>query len=245
MKKFLIPVLALVLVLGLCSCFTTLPAKDNRPVYNIPEEIESAPEESESTPEESGVDIAAVTAADLEPQLEAFRSVYLESFMAEFDYDNGVYTRLYNSEEDAYSAEAAPAALVPSSELEGHTYGEPYNGYVVDPADAACLEVKNFASIADMKENLSKYLDESFYEALVDIDFFEFDGKVYAVRGGRGYGTVTCGEITAIQPAEDGSLEVTAERLYFDEPDGAFILTLREVDGALKIIFADEAEAVG
>ena len=148
MKKGIVPILALVLLLGLCSCFTTLPAKDDKPVYSTTDESKSAPEKST---EESGVDLSAVTAEDLEPQLEAFCSVCLESFMAEFSYDDGTYTRLYDPEADAYSADTAPAALVPSSELDGHPYIELYEGYTVDPADASCLEVKNFASIADIK----------------------------------------------------------------------------------------------
>ena len=242
MKKGIVPILVLVLLLGLCSCFTTLPAKDDKPVYSTTDESKSAPEKST---EESGVDLSAVTAEDLEPQLEAFCSVCLESFMAEFSYDDGTYTRLYDPEADAYSADTAPAALVTSSELDGHPYSELYEGYTVDPADASCLEVKNFASIADIKENLSKYLDESLYDEKVGEDFFEFDGKVYAIRGGRGYGAVTCGKIIGIISGEGDSLTVTAERLYFDEPDGAYIFTVRVTDGVLKIISAAEEEAVG
>ena len=232
MKKLIAPILALVLVLGLCSCFTTLPAKDDTPVY-------SDPSESESAPEESGIDLSAVTEDDLAPLVAAYSSVTAEDFTAEVDYENGKAVVI--------SSEDGSKKIVTRDEIraaDGSMDASAFPGYELDPADASYYEVTNFKTSAELCDYLNQFMLPEIYEDKLAENFEEIDGVLYLVRGGRGYGAVTCGQVEYIVPGAD-SLEVTAERLYFDEPDGAFVLTVKDVDGALKITSAAEEEAVG
>lgn len=246
MKKILAVLIAALLVLGLCSCFTTLPAKDDEPVYSEPEESGAESKPSDEDGEERGPDLASVTKEELTPLAEAFAEVGKETMFADFSYEDAKYVRLYNPETDVFAEGGLsnPEKLVARADMSGYNYGELFDGCTVDPGDADCIEVKNFKSIAEIKENLSKYLDKSLYEEITDEDFFDFDGKVYAIRGGRGYGTVYCGDIIEYEVCGD-EISVTAQRISFDEPDGLYHLTVKYIDGVLKITAAAEEEAAG
>lgn len=246
MKKIFVVLIAVLLALGLCSCFTTLPAKDDKPVYSAPEESGAENKPSGETDGERKPDLSAVTKEELAPLAEAFAEVGKETMFADFSYEDTKYVRLYTPETDVFAEGGLsnPARLVDRAEMEGYNYGELFDGYTVDPGDADCIEVKNFNSVAEIKENLSKYLDKSLYEEITDEDFFDFDGKVYAIRGGRGYGTIYCGDIIEYEVCGD-EISVIAQRISFDEPDGLYHLTVKYIDGTLKIIAAAEEEAAG
>ncbi len=64
-------------------------------------------------------------------------------------------------------------------------------GYFADPAAVSYIPVTNFASKANIHEHLSHYFTESYLEMLqygINENFFEYEGELYLVRGGRGYG---------------------------------------------------------
>lgn len=119
-----------------------------------------------------------------------------------------------------------------------------FPGYEPDPAEAAYFEVLSYKSLSELCAYLDEYMLPEIYESYVADNFSEVDGVLYLVRGGRGYGAVTCGNITSVTPGSD-SLEVIAERQLFEEPDGLYILTLKEIGGRLKIVSALEEEAKG
>lgn len=240
MKKLIALILVLVLALGLCSCSGMLSANGDKTVYSSSEEIQSTPEQSQSTAEESGkIDPAAVTEEDIEPLIAAYGSVVAENFSAEADFENDKCA-IINSADGSKK-------IVTRDEIraaDGSMDASAFPGYELDPADAAYYEVTNFKTESDIRDYLNQFMLPEVYEDYLVQNFEEIDSTLYLVRGGRGYGAAACGQILSIVPGSD-SIEVTVESLLFDEAYGAFILTVQDVDGVLKITSAVEEEAVG
>lgn len=238
MKKILAILMAAILVLGLAACSRS---RRRRAQSSFPSYSYSSKEESESTPEESsGIDLAAVTEEDIAPLMEAFASVVAENFSVEADYENGKSV-IINSTDNSKK-------IVTQDEIraaDGSMDISAFPGYEFDPTGASYYEVKNFKTEAELCDYLNRFMLPEIYESGIAENFEEIDGILYLVRGGRGYGAVTCGNVVSIIPDASDSVQVTAERRLFEEPDGAFVLTVQEVDGVLKITNSAEEEAVG
>ncbi len=111
--------------------------------------------------------------------------VVREEFATEY-YDSADQTKqaVYESE-DAYKDYHLPIMLIAENETVP-------DGYIADPADASYFSVYNFSSKAELKEHLSLYFTQNYIENIqrsIDENFLEFEGALYLVRGGRGYGS--------------------------------------------------------
>ncbi|MBR0398262.1 MAG: hypothetical protein IJI10_08325 [Eubacterium sp.] len=100
---------------------------------------------------------------------------------------------------------------------------------------AGYYEVKNYASIAEIKEYIAQYLEAGVYdEKMIDNDFIEKDGKVYAVRGGRGYGYYGI-DPSAWEKTGDLSAAVQFTILGDPVPDASVNVTFSNESGFWKI----------
>ncbi len=176
--------------------------------------------------------------AELAPWADVIDSCMEETFGADADFTKG-YIRLYATQEAA-DAGTDCAALVPEDEISG-TDGT-YNGQYIDPAYATLYPVSNYATAAETEAYLRQYLSDAAYESLVGeglgLDFFEFEGKLYLVRGGRGYGAEAYDWTTvSFFGRQNGLAIVTVEKRMFDELSGtdAFFFGC-DTDGLYKVI---------
>ncbi len=171
--------------------------------------------------------LSSVTIADC---IYALNEVYRDEFSAEY-YDTEDMTKkaVYESE-DAFYNDDAPALLI------GINEGLP-SGYFADPAEAIYFPVYNFNSLAELYEHLSLYFTQNYIEnnqRLVEENFMEFDGTLYLVRGGRGYGMLSVGFDT-IDYTNMSNNTLIIDQLTFGEPDGKAVVKFAYEDGSLKI----------
>lgn len=254
MKKVIAPILAAILIMGLAACSV---------VDNIVGEVLGGLNSSQSSSDmggnmpggngympggntqgessgmSGGIDLAAVTEEDVKPIVDVFAGVVAENFGIDADFENGK-SAIINPKDGSKKI----LDLSPYYREDGSRDLSSFPGYESDPTDASYFEVLNYKSLSELCAYLDEYMLPEIYESYVADNFSEVDGVLYLVRGGRGYGAVTCGNITSVTPGSD-SLEVIAERQLFEEPDGLYILTLKEIGGRLKIVSALEEEAKG
>ncbi len=115
----------------------------------------------------------------------ALSDVLGEVFIPEhnFNWDEEKYA-VFKTEEEANTPYSIPSMLINMGKAMP-------SGYFEDPSFASFYPVSNFSSKEDIYEYLSLYFTKSFIsEQMQNIEdnFLEFDGGLYLVRGGRGYG---------------------------------------------------------
>ncbi|MBQ6876952.1 MAG: hypothetical protein IJO22_00940 [Oscillospiraceae bacterium] len=93
-------------------------------------------------------------------------------------------------------------------------------GLYYDFFERSCFEVSNFKTKAEVREYMSRWLDPSLFEkeaSGIDFNFMEFDGKLYLMRGNRGYGVASYGNTEIISKSKT---EMTAvSYIYYGEID--------------------------
>ena len=133
----------------------------------------------------------------VEPELIAEHIAALNEAKREFfgaRYIQNVYYDFYFEEENA-EWNIAPDAVVP--------YGtEAPEGFYYDFFERTALEVKNFSTKDEVRKYMRQWLADEVFEqegSNVDFNFMEFGGKLYLIRGSRGYGLISYGnsEITS------------------------------------------------
>ena len=90
------------------------------------------------------------------------------------------------------------------------------------------VDYPNVRTLADVKEMLSKYVDESFVEEQFTEDCVlrEFDGVLYAADVGRGDDiTIASVDYDAQLSGETGKVIVTIHRQDYDDAAGDWVLT--------------------
>ncbi len=160
----------------------------------------------------------------------ALNEVYSDRFSAEYyDTEDMIKKAVYESEA-AYNDGQAPALLLGLNEAIP-------NGYYADPADATYMPVYNFNSKAELNEHFGNYFTQRYLhniQALISNNFLDFEGALYLVRGGMGYGMLSVNFDTIdYQAMQDNTLLI--DRLLFGEADGKSRLTFAEENGSLKI----------
>ena len=193
----------------------------------------SACKKSENAPAEpSQEEVSSLTDETIKPYLDAYNQIITSDFGAETE--STPYLRLYASEEDAMSNDPSKILkLVPDGE-------EIQEDYIIDPAYAQCFEVKNFSSKNEIKAHFSQFVDTDaeFFKNEFDSLFMEYDGKLYKVLGGRGYGSLKIDPNSAvIAKSSDNAYTVQLDSYLFDQKEDAPIsLSLGEKDGKLVIL---------
>ena len=110
-------------------------------------------------------------------------------------------------------------------------------GYEQDPGFIRYHPVFNFASLEEVKKELSKYVtDEVLAEMDLEEAFLEFEGKLYLVRGARGYGAYLCDVGTVKYLGEkDGLQQITIGYNLFDNYSNDVTVSFLETEEGWKI----------
>lgn len=158
--------------------------------------------------------------------LEKYSSVLNEDFGATWDENDYCY-RLYMESDTDYSEIAGMISYktIEEKEIEADEKGlQHYAGFVVDPAYAACYVVLDYYDLESFKSELSGYMDDSIFMESFENNFIEYDGFVYLVRGGRGYGSESIKDAVISEQTAD-KIVMKADRYLFDEKQGTTELT--------------------
>ena len=162
------------------------------------------------------------------------------SYMAIVSYENGQYGRIKR--------------LVPSpattSELE-RTLAE---GEAIDPTYSSFLPITNYSSKEQILNCLRKYMDvdslgimQSPYATVSDVlndNVLEFDGGLYLVRGGRGYGVFDYDPQTLkIVSFDETTCEAECDLLYFDQFYSVQTISFEKRNGRWIITHIEKANS--
>lgn len=151
----------------------------------------------------------------------ALNEVFLETFCTGFDWDDETYARLFKTEQvNGTTAEAIPDLMMKNSEI--YENGIP-EGYYEDAGDADCYLIEDYYNKAEISAILGKWLSENVFTEEIEQNIIEYDGRLYMVRGGRGYGVQSCAGFVITGQTET---EITATGKYFlqGEPHGTIDL---------------------
>lgn len=144
-------------------------------------------------PEEAETEVLKVEPELIAEHIAALNEAAREFFGAE--YVQNMYYSFYFKEENT------DWNTVPDMVSEEYP-GDSAEGYCYDFFERTAMEVTNFKTKAEVREYMGRWLDSSLFEADycgIDFNFMEYDGKLYLLRGNRGYGLVSYGnsEITS------------------------------------------------
>ncbi len=180
-------------------------------------------EDKESKPDFYAEDLYS----ELKDYIDVLNECAHETFGAEISGEsfNDIYIRLYDGSAEDVS-EKEPVKLIPYSEVadkdfeEFEEYVKSEYGLEPDPSYAYLFKVNNFKTNADVRDYLQKYMTPEVVDSLFNNDFQEFDGSLYLVRGGRGYGAVSY-DVSSLKFVEekDGAYYVTININLFDNFD--------------------------
>lgn len=160
------------------------------------------------------------------------------SYMAVVFYENGQYGKIKR--------------LVPmpatTSELEA-TLAE---DEAIDPAYCSFSPITNYASKQQILNSLREYMDvdslgimQSPYatvSAVLDENVLEYDGGLYLIRGGRGYGVYDYDPQTLkIVSFDETTCEAECDLLYFEKFDSVQTISFEKRDGRWIIVHVGEA----
>ena len=158
--------------------------------------------------------------------------------MAIVSYENGQYGRIKR--------------LVPSpattSELES-TLAE---DEAIDPTFSSYYPISNYSSKEQILDNLREYMDvdslgimQNAYATVSDVlndNVWEFNGGLYLVRGGRGYGVYDYDPQTLrIVSSDETACEAECDLLYFEQFDSVQTISFEKRNGRWIIVHVGKA----
>lgn len=159
---------------------------------------------------------------DVKPVVDALYKCDMEEFCADIDFDKSFSA--------GYKGDGI-SVLYPSNEERPEDCAE-------DPAAASYLLVRNYTTVEQVRDGLKRYMTEDVINGFLELenDFFEFDGKLYARRGGRGYGEPHCLPETLTYVKEENGMQI-AEIEYdnLGESDGKCTLKFKKTDEGWKL----------
>ncbi len=119
----------------------------------------------------------------------ALNEVFQETFFTGFDYSGETYARLFENEQiNGTTADAIPDLMVKYSEKNDKIYED----YYADAGDADCYLIDNYCSKAEIYDVLGEWLAEDIFIQDIEDNMIEYGGRLYMVRGGRGYSVKSC-----------------------------------------------------
>ncbi len=222
----------LIALLMLCSC--GVPQETEKPV--VPEEQEIPEAETPVIPELEAPELLEPSEPELiKEHIVALNEARHELFFAEYVQD--VYYEFYFEDENSYwnsEWNTVPDVVVQAGTENGSTEGLFYDFY-----ERTVMEVTNFKTKDEVREYMRQWLDDSVFEkegSNVDFNFMEFDGKLYLLRGNRGYGVVSYGNTEILSETETEITAVThiyhfdhveagTADIRFEKRDGNWIIT--------------------
>ena len=154
----------------------------------------------------------------------ALNEVFKETFYTGFDWNDETYARLFKTEQvNGTTVEAIPDLMMKNSEI--YENGIP-EGYYEGADDADCYLVEDYCSKAEIYGALSEWLSKDVFAEEIERNMIEYDGRLYMVRGGRGYSVQSCSGFVITEQTET---EVKAIGNYFLHGDPA---------GKIELVFS-------
>lgn len=162
------------------------------------------------------------------------------SCMAVVSYENGQY--------------GAIKRLVPSPATTSELERSLAEDEAVDPAERSFYPISNYSSKEQMLENLREYMDvdslgimQSPYATVSDVlndNVWEFNGGLYLVRGGRGYGVYDYDPQTLrIVSSDETACEAECDLLYFEQFDSVQTISFEKRNGRWIITHVAKAQS--
>lgn len=184
----------------------------------------------------------------LQENVEWLNAVEHEWFMAEVQWDEGYHAILsYENGQYGKIKRLVPRPTV-SSELKRYVA----EGEVVDPAERSFYLISNYSSKEQMLNDLHEYIDvdsqnivqmsSSSVSDMLDEDVLEFDGRLYLIRGGRGYGVFDYDPQTLkIVSFDETTCEAECDLLCFDQFYSVQTISFEKHNGRWIIVHVEEA----
>lgn len=124
----------------------------------------------------------------------------------------------------------------------------------IDPAYCSFSPISNYSSKEQMLDNLREYMDvdslgimQSPYATVSDVlndNVWEFDGGLYLVRGGRGYGVFNYDPQTLkIVSFDETACEAECDLLYFEQFDSVQTISFEKRNGRWIITHVAKAQS--
>lgn len=162
------------------------------------------------------------------------------SCMAVVSYENGQY--------------GAIKRLVPSPATTSELERSLAEDEAVDPAERSFYPISNYSSKEQMLDNLREYMDvdslgimQSPYATVSDVlndNVLEFNGGLYLVRGGRGYGVYDYDPQTLrIVSSDETACEAECDLLYFEQFDSVQTISFEKRNGRWIITHIEKANS--
>ena len=169
---------------------------------------------------------------DIQPILDCLASCDADLYGADVDWDTVLSAGTVSAEDPTI------AVLFPE--------GDPLpEGFAEDPACAQFYPIRNYTSMADVQAWLEQYMMPAVAQEQLlyapDSELLEFDGALYLVRGGRGYGMVSMDlstleyrreedyqHVVGVQCVAFDEYDSTRELYFAADPDG-WILTRMDI----------------
>ena len=162
------------------------------------------------------------------------------SCMAVVSYENGQY--------------GAIKRLVPSPATTSELERSLAEDEAVDPAERSFYPISNYSSKEQMLDNLREYMDvdslgimQSPYATVSDVlndNVWEFNGGLYLVRGGRGYGVYDYDPQTLrIVSSDETACEAECDLLYFEQFDSVQTISFEKRNGRWIITHVAKAQS--
>lgn len=242
LKKAFIAIFVIAIIVSFCGCNKEkstdireeklVQSEDNLDITNAEVSEKNAALMSDKTIEE-GIDLV----------VKEYEKVIDDSFGAEADFSQ-YYLRLYETEESPLEE---ISGMVPSDAVSDITPDEKgirkYAGLFIDRSEGMCFAVLNYDSIDNIKNEFGKYMSEEIYLEPIMNNFCEFEGECYLVRGGRGYGNCTIGEISITEQNSD-TIKATAPLLMFNEECGNVNFIFSINTNAESMLYLESAEQI-
>lgn len=157
---------------------------------------------------------SAVFIEEITPNVEYLNSCLDEIFVTSPDFGTS-YLAAYESEAAYDNGSGTPAIL-----FQREDYEEIAKKYFIDPTLSDLYPVSGYTTNAEVRENLEKYMAKELVDEVFHDDFLEFDGKLYLVRGAKGYGAYSLDMNSLKYDKEmDGKQYATVDMLFFSEYD--------------------------
>lgn len=174
--------------------------------------------------DESSTDFdSAAFIEEITPNVEYLNSCLDEIFVTSPDFGTR-YTAAYASEEAYDNGNGTPAILFLRED-----YEKVAKEYFIDPTLSDYYPVSGYTTNAEVRENLEKYMSKDLVDKVFHDDFMEFEGKLYLVRGSKGYGAYSLDMNSLKYDKEiDGKQYATVDMLYFSEYDKTLNLELEK-----------------
>lgn len=162
------------------------------------------------------------------------------SCMAVVSYENGQY--------------GAIKRLVPSPATTSELECSLAEDEAVDPAERSFSPISNYSSKEQMLDNLREYMDvdslgimQSPYATVSDVlndNVWEFNGGLYLVRGGRGYGVYDYDPQTLrIVSSDETACEAECDLLYFEQFDSVQTISFEKRNSRWIITHVAKAQS--